>query len=556
MRCFFNYIDPLLYIFVLFAKAWIFSCAIDPSLITSIANHELFIMRLSINYFASVLFLTAFAYFIRSKVWCILLLGLTDIWLIANLIYFRSYNDLLNSWCFYSISNLSGFETAVWTFFEWSDLSFVALSLLYGICAFFLRNYSNYKTLYTTLTCFLLGLVLSIPQMVVSLHEEMPCNPYDKYYHDVSMGRNWYCITFSPYKYFMNELLAFRFFDDSSFYAIDDDAFMQYILPTNTNLENVQAPYNVVIVFFESLENWTTGLIVDGEEITPNLNRFSGHPHTCYLELVSQVAQGMSSDAQLIVLAGLLPIENGAASMRFPTNTYLTLPKSCTFSKTQMFVPTSSSCWNQAAMCKAFGFQELFAMECSDYVLFDTLCNVLTEMKQPAFLMAITMASHSPFTDYADYSHLQLKGIKNTELKNYLRCVNYTDSCLGYLMRQITASPLSENTIMLIMGDHTIFYPEKRERFFQELSCNDNPQFPKIPAFIYTPCVNTILPWDTAYQMDVYPTILALLNKQYLWQGVGKNLKENTPRKIASDSASFISNSIIQHNFFQRFSPQ
>ena len=166
------------------------------------------------------------------------------------------------------------------------------------------------------------------------------------------------------------------------------------------------------------------------------------------------------------------------------------------------------------------------------------------------------MASHSPFNEYADYSKLQLTNVKDTELRNYLRCVNYTDACLGKLINQILDTPLSENTILLIMGDHTIFYPEKRERFFRELSHNGDPQFPKIPALLYTPLENTILPEDTIYQMDIYPTILSLLNKQYLWQGVGKNLWENTPRKMSVDSAALISNSIIQQNYFQQFSSQ
>ncbi len=555
MKSFLNYTDCLFFTLILFVKVWLFSCTIDPSLMTAIANHELFIVRLSINYFASCMIITAIAYLIRSKVWRILILLLTDIWLIANLIYFRSYKDLLNSWCLLSISNLSGFETAIWTFLEWSDLTFLALSLLYGVCTFLLRSHSGYKTLYTTLTCLLLGLGLNIPQMIVSLHVGIPCNPYDKYYHDVSMGRVWYCTTYSLHKHFMNELIALRYLDDiTSSSSVDEVTNRQLLCPSESDSKTILAPYNVVIVFFESLENWTSNLMVEDEEIPPNLNRLSQHPSVHYLELVPQVAQGMSSDAQLIVLTGLLPIQNGAASMRFPRNTYFTLIKSCEFSQTKMFIPTPPICWNQAAMCQAYGFEDLYATECPDQNLFDTLCYALNEMTQPSFVVGITMASHSPFIEYADHSRLQLEGIKDTELRNYLRCVNYTDACLGKLINQILDTPLSENTILLIMGDHTIFYPEKRERFFRELSYDGDPRLPKIPALLYTPHKNNILPADTIYQMDIYPTILSLLNRQYLWQGVGKNLWEDTPRRISLDSATYISNSIIQHNLFQQIS--
>lgn len=556
MRNLLNYIDFIVFVLILFIKAWIFCCTIDSSLTTAIANHELYILRLSINYLASCLLIASLAYLIRSKGWRLLILLLTDIWLIANLIYFRSYKDLLNSWCLLSISNLSGFETAIWTFLEWSDLTFLALSLLYGVCTFLLRNHSGYKTLYTTLTCLLLGLGLNIPQMIVSDKDEYPINPYDSFYHDMWFGRDWYCITFSPYKHFMNELFALRFSESTSSHIIDDDMLRQLVHPSNSDSETIPAPYNVVIVFFESLEDWTLNLMVEDEEITPNLNKLSQHPSAHHLEVVPQVAQGMSSDAQFIVLAGLLPIKNGAASMRFPLNTYYTLPKSCQFEQIQMFVPTPPNYWNQKILCQTFGFNELYATSCNDQVLFDTLCNAASDVLQPAFFMGLSLASHSPFTKYADYSKLQLTNVKDTELRNYLRCVNYTDACLGKLINQILDTPLSENTILLIMGDHTIFYPEKRVRFFRELSHNGDPQFPKIPALLYTPLESTILPEDTIYQMDIYPTILSLLNKQYLWQGVGKNLWENTPRKMSVDSAALISNSIIQQNYFQQFSSQ
>lgn len=558
MKNFLNYTDVLFFTLILLVKTWLFSCAIDPSLTASIANHELFIVRLSLNYLASCLIITAIAYLIHSKVWRIVVLVLTDIWLIANLIYFRSYNDLLNSWCLLSISNLSGFETAIGTFLEWSDLAFVALSLLYGVCAFLLRNHSVYKKLYPTLTCLFLGLGLNIPQMIVSLHVGIPCNPYNKYYHDVSMGRVWYCTTYSLHKHFINELMASLSKDDISISNfMDETKLLQFVRPSDTYPETTPAPYNIVIVFFESLENWTTHLAVDNEEITPNLNLFSKSPRVHHMQLVPQVAQGMSSDAQLIVLTGLLPIKNGAVCMRFPRNAYFTLLKSCEFSKKEMYIPTAPTCWNQAAMCQAYGFEDLYATECADQQLIDTLCNDIKKMEQPYFLMGITMASHSPFTKYADDSQLQLANVKDTELRNYLRCVNYTDACLGQLIRQITDTPLSENTILLIMGDHTIFYPKKRERFFRELSYQADPSSALVPAFLYLPhSVETTNQEETLYQMDVYPTLLALLNENYIWLGVGKNILDNTPRIISADSAAYISNSIIQQNFFYRLASQ
>ena len=58
-----------------------------------------------------------------------------------------------------------------------------------------------------------------------------------------------------------------------------------------------------------------------------------------------------------------------------------------------------------------------------------------------------------------------------------------------------------------------------------------------------------------SYQMDTYPTLLSLINKNYYWNGLGLNLleKRDAGRIYSSSDASAISDKLINGNFFHQY---
>ena len=67
---------------------------------------------------------------------------------------------------------------------------------------------------------------------------------------------------------------------------------------------------------------------VEGKEITPNLNRMLKEENVLYAPYVqTQVKGSRSIDGQLLLHTGLLPINYGAYSARFPHHTYYSIDK-------------------------------------------------------------------------------------------------------------------------------------------------------------------------------------------------------------------------------------
>ncbi len=85
-----------------------------------------------------------------------------------------------------------------------------------------------------------------------------------------------------------------------------------------------------------------------------------------------------------------------------------------------------------------------------DHYLYERFMNDLLTKKQPFFSMVYNISSHEPF-DIPNYHK-----IKNSK---YLNSIAYSDSCLGVFLDKLEASPLWENTLVVITSDHTDLQP-------------------------------------------------------------------------------------------------
>jgi phosphoglycerol transferase MdoB-like AlkP superfamily enzyme len=220
--------------------------------------------------------------------------------------------------------------------------------------------------------------------------------------------------------------------------------------------------------------------------------------------------------------------------------------------------------WNQDRLTKSFGYSSLYAKPVSDKAMYNMICDELDTIRQPFFIQAVTMGSHTPFEAYKDSSDLKIPTNLPELLKNYLKCINYTDKAISGLLRKIQEDKNLSNTTLIIMGDHTIFGPEKRSKLIDackkvNLPLSINKAF--VPLIINSQNINKhIQISDTVYQMDVYPTILHLIpNNGFYWKGLGVNLLDKNTRNhriIKSSQAYQISDKIIRSNYFYKVLPK
>lgn len=90
-----------------------------------------------------------------------------------------------------------------------------------------------------------------------------------------------------------------------------------------------------------------------------------------------------------------------------------------------------------------------------DEYLYARMYNEITQQKEPFFSMVYNISSHEPF-DIPNYHK-----IKGEEKKyKYLNSIAYSDSCLGNFIDSLKASPLWENTLVVITADHCSSLPD------------------------------------------------------------------------------------------------
>lgn len=512
---------------ILSKNIYSFVCMIDS---TQINLSCMSVIRILSTYtvFALIISIISFIYYRQIVSWIILIV--TDCWILANLLYYRSYHDLLSIWSIDSINQLQLYDGIIFPYCRLSDL-FLILTTLLWVCITYIPRFRK-KIITRNLTIFALTsvVVFFIPWTLMAHRSKNIINPFNPYYHDVSMGRVWYAQTFSVTAHGFNELFSLpKRWGDITDESVTVD--LQDRLGVHTS---VKSDCDVVIVLFESLESWVVDTTIYGNEITENINLLIREPNTLFVKNVfPQVKMGRSADAQLITFTGLLPVTQGITCMRYMNNTYPSLAEASSACFRKIYVPTSPSAWNQDAMTYAFGFKELYAEEVSDRVICNKLLDDVKAQDSSFFVMMTTMASHVPFEMYSDSSDIAMP--MDYQYAKYLKSVNYTDACLKPLIDYCLKE--KERPILLVItGDHTTL---------------DTPMSNSVPFIMY--CSEGVDISDgnmkETLQMDIYPTILnAMGSGEYYWKGLGRNCLDSSAVRV--NNAEELSNQLIKSNFF------
>ena len=489
------------------------------------------LIRLLTTYaaFASLLAWLCFLYY--HKVVAAVVQVLIDLWLVANLLYYRSFHDLLSVWSLDAAGELQLYDGIVLPYLHWGDVCLLILSLIWIISStrpiFPKYQRTEGKFCICTLT---MTILLFAPWCIAGARAGYKVNPFDAYYREVSMGRIWYATTFSPIAHGMNELLGMRMRNNA--HTLPDIPIELY-----DRLQQKQATHahaNVIIVLFESLESWVINKEIEGQAITPNLDALINDSNTSFVKhIIPQVSMGKSSDAQLIVLTGLLPVNQGVTAMRYMHNVFPSLALASGAEYKKVYVPTPASAWNQEAMTLAYGFDSLYAKTISDRMLVNQVLNDIKK-QESFFVLMTTMASHVPFKEYADSSTLSLPS--HIKYADYLRTVHYTDQCLKPLIDYCRSSS-QEPTLLVITGDHTTLSDTLSK---------------SVPCIIYAPKKMLHTKVEKAYQVDIYPTLLKVMQCQdYYWQGIGVSWLEQNKERLTNERE--VSNHLIMTNFFSNY---
>lgn len=508
---------------------------------------------------SACLFFTGFAYLFGNRKWTVVFLFLFSLWICSNQVYIRSNGLCFDGYSSTLMGNLKGFGGGIMGLFEWFDLWYLAVPVLYAVAAFLLGIKSGASPL-RALIVFALCLAAHFPGMAMvnrAVPEEYRCfNPFSAKMHNIFPYINDYCREISVshlFIYDMSDVARILRKDernlDASFRP-DETADMALLYHPELKGERKSFSDTVIILLIESLESWAVH-----KEIMPNLEAFTHKDNVLYSDsLKPQILAGTSSDGQFIINTGILPIDHGAVCFTYSEQTYPSIASNSD-GDAVMIIPHSDEVWNQKQMSPAEGYGTTVQVGKDDDEIFD--CVLEHVGKGFKVVHSLTLSSHVPFTAGAAESSLQTSPDMPLLMANYVKCMNYTDENMRAILEQTEAGGLLHNATIVITGDHTIFYKDRRKSMKRYCSHTGLPyrvEDPYCPLVIYSPHIKANRQVEgECYQMDIYPTVMGILgNPDPVWDGFGINLAdEGAVRKVSEERAMRLGNKSVRNNLFR-----
>lgn len=508
-------------------------------------------------------FIASFVFLFKRKGWTIIVSILINIWILAELIYFRANRILIDAHSFTLIGYLDGFWSSVPMYLQWLDMiMLVPTSIVICIAILFQNSrYSHLGFLFTLIVSFFLNIGGCLGVYSMYIKYQFPSkNWYINPFSDKAVGD---LFGFTSTDYIRNMSVIHAFIYDvkkliqmpfeRTVYEMNENDLMQIRAFVNQPNAQIVPDNSLILILVESLESWAVR-----PDITPNLYQFIQKHNVIWAQNVtSQTKGGTSSDGQLIFNTGLLPIQKGAVCQRYPDNKFPSL--SDIYSTSALVQPGDMSVWNQKYMSDAYSIDTNYlSAQSLDHETFNILGSVF---RNYAYTLTITMATHSPFMACSKYSSLVLPKDMPERMANYLKCMHYSDSCWGELLSEVDIDSTLQNATICFMGDHIIFDSNMRNEFEQyciEKGLDYEVQNNHTAIVVYSPklCSTTIVK-DLTFQMDAYPTILHLIGcEDYYWKGFGVNLLDSVARNnrpISEQEAFLLSDKIIRSNWFETF---
>ncbi len=532
--------------FIFFDVLWCLDTTFTP-----FSHPELWLSSLT----ASLLILSPLA---CRRLWKteIVLFILIDILLIANLCYFNTYFNAIPLGSYLLAGNLSDFTDSVWSSLK---VSYVVFPLLTIVSGYILTRYHKNLPEFRMDTClfyFDITALLFAALMLLQVKSGGFVRRVDEMRKDAYQ----YCSIVPSFTVFGH--LIYELNTINPRLTPEDALEISTFIDNSPSLKSVvsedDSRPNIVFILVESLESWVLETSVEGQEITPNLNRVLTENTTLYVpNVLTQVRAGRSIDGQLIYFTGLLPMLNGVYSTEHPDNTFFSLQKAMKQKHgTSNYLVTGDKIktWNQEGVAKALGIDHTFSrpdfrMEESsgkhkrigDRALMRQLIEKIKEGRiwkpgENVFLQIVTFTSHHPFR--IDDS---LKGIRFSSevpqlMNDYMTAVHYTDEALGILLDYLQKRPDYDDTMIVIAGDHEGL-ASGREGLVHSAKGNG-----VVSPWQFTPFIVLNSPISGKYtpvvgQIDIYPTLLSLLGlTDYPWHGLGRSIFDFDRQPVAVGS--------------------
>ncbi|MBR2076329.1 MAG: LTA synthase family protein [Exiguobacterium sp.] len=285
---------------------------------------------------------------------------------------------------------------------------------------------------------------------------------------------------------------------------------------------------NVIVLQLESFQTSVIDQQIDGQELTPNLNRLR-RDMLYFPNVYHQTHEGRTSDAEFIVNTSLYPVKSGSVYTRFPGNQFSALSQFMNEAgyDTAAMHSFRKDFWNRDDFYDNIGFNHFFSdkdypdqgiigMALNDQEFLNMSIGFMEELDEPFYTFLVALTSHTPYDIPEDEKRLDLSDIDDPLLENYYHTVHFVDAAVGQFIERLKRDGLWDETLLVMYGDHDsgLTAPGDEMATLEEVdSTVDAFQLDRaVPLFIKPPGLTTGEVMEASGgQIDIAPTILDLL---------------------------------------------
>lgn len=302
---------------------------------------------------------------------------------------------------------------------------------------------------------------------------------------------------------------------------------------------------NVIVIQMESMQDFLINRTIDGNEITPNLNKLMKE-NIRFENMYYQTSVGNTSDAELIFNNSLFPLADKPACYECQKNSFESIGhalKKKGYSN-YGFHGNQASFWNRHLIYPLYGYDSFIdnsMLENDEFIfpglsdrsffrqIVDFLKGKSADGKYFAFL--ITLSLHHPY-DYFENYNFAVGSYERNFIGKYLKGAHYSDECIGKFVEDLKSNGMYEDSLIVMYGDHAGIPRQYRQELMNFMSVENNDfnwiKLQKVAAFLHLPGQSESKNVKKVVgQIDILPTISNLADID-IPCAMGKDMLEDT----------------------------
>ncbi|MBV1820368.1 LTA synthase family protein [Clostridium cochlearium] len=489
-----------------------------------------------------------------------------SLFMLCDLIYYRGFQSFISIYNLSQKGNLENLSSTIISLIRpWDIIFFLDIFILAYLLIRYRKNFILPKRRLTLSICILIISIL-VPSYYHYTYDILQkAGPNKKYFH-IYWSPLYNISKMSPIGYHVYD--SYLYFKNSKRLSLtneDKNTINEWFLAAKEDLpDNKYAGIfkgkNLIFIQVESLERFVIGKRVNGEEITPTLNKILKNSFY-FSSIYEQVSGGNSSDADLMVNTSTYPVKNGATFFRFPDNKYNSLPmmmKKLGY-YTSAFHPDGGGYWNWMPALQSMEFDkctditgfkvdETIGLGISDGSYLRQLADKISNQPKPFYSFFVTLTSHMPFNLPKEHRYMNLPdSMDKNVLGDYLQSIHYTDKHIGNFLDKLDESGVLDDSVVVIYGDHCGVHKYYKDKL-NKIQPREDWWFKndyEIPLIIYSKDLKGKEIKTIGGHIDILPTAAYLMGvdkKEYIHTSMGRNLLNTNKNFVVLSNGVFIGN--------------